>query len=328
MQPVINSSPASKKSFPNGTMIKLIVSTSLIIWLASQINLEKVWHHIQNLNKGILFLVTILLWLTLITVSKRWQLVVRLGNDPETPYPPLSSLTEATFIGAFFNQFLPSSVGGDFYRILAIRRFGASLGKAVSGVIFDRLWGFLSLGILCIFALPAEAELLLDSDLKWPLLITMMLFGSIVTGGIILLFIPAKAYEYSFWRSFLPFIHMVRQLKHQKKVFINLLATAIVASIFLILGLQVLMFAFHIPLLWWQGAAILPVVMLLTSLPVSFAGWGLREGAMILALGIYGVAQEKAMALSLVYGLLQIISGFPGFILWVLQKKKLPPHCS
>jgi hypothetical protein len=80
--------------------------------------------------------------------------------------------------------------------------------------------------------------------------------------------------------------------------------------------------------LWWQGAAILPVVMLLTSLPVSFAGWGLREGAMILALGIYGVAQEKAMALSLVYGLLQIISGFPGFILWVLQKKKLPPHCS
>jgi uncharacterized membrane protein YbhN (UPF0104 family) len=81
--------------------------------------------------------------------------------------------------------------------------------------------------------------------------------------------------------------------------------------------------AFDVPLTWGQGVVILPVVLLLTSLPISFAGWGLREGAMIIALGVYGVTQETALALSLVYGILHLVSGVPGLVLWVLEKRRL-----
>jgi uncharacterized membrane protein YbhN (UPF0104 family) len=85
------------------------------------------------------------------------------------------------------------------------------------------------------------------------------------------------------------------------------------------------MFGFDIPLTWGQGAAILPVVMLLTSLPISFAGWGLREGAIIIALGVYGVPQETALALSLVYGVLQLFSAIPGLALWIWEKRRVKP---
>lgn len=305
-------------------LLKLFVSGGLIAWLMSEIEIAKVWAVIQHLHGGILGFVLVLLWLTVFAIAKRWQLVVRLGGIEA----PLSSLTEAAFIGAFFNQFLPSSVGGDFFRILAVRRQGASLNEAVTGVFMDRLFGFISLGILCALMVPTEGHALISSDLKWPFLITMLLWISVLGGGLLLLLIPRTWHHYFFIRPFSPLIEMTRCALYHKALFFSVLLGSLATSFFLISGLQVLMIAFDVPLTWGQGVVILPVVLLLTSLPISFAGWGLREGAMIIALGVYGVAQETALALSLVYGALHLVSGIPGLVLWVLEKRRLKPALS
>jgi hypothetical protein len=290
----------------------------------NKIDIAKVWEVIQDLHGGILGLVLALIWVTLFAIAKRWQLVVRLGGIDV----PLPNLTEATFIGAFFNQFLPSSVGGDFFRILAVRRQGASLNEAVTGVFMDRLFGFISLGILCLLIIPAEGQVLMDSDLKWPFLLTMLLLAGVFGGGLLLLFVPKSWHTYFFIRPFHSVIEMTQGAWRHKALFLSILLSSLVASILLISGLQILMIAFDIPLTWEQGVVILPVVMLLSSLPISFAGWGLREGAMIIALGVYGVSQEKALALSLVYGVLHLVSGVPGLVLWVLEKRRLKPVAS
>jgi glycosyltransferase 2 family protein len=308
-------------SIPWGALLKTFVSGGLIVWLLNNIDITKVWAVIQHLHGGILALVLAFIWLTLFAIAKRWQLIVRLGGIKA----PLSSLTRVTFIGAFFNQFLPSSVGGDFFRILAVRQHKASLTEAVTGVFMDRLFGFISLGILCALVVPAEGQLLIDSDLKWPFLVTMFLLLSVLGGGSLLLLIPKAWYAYAFIRPFCFLIEMTRRAFSQKVLFLSILFGSLISSIFLISGLQMLMIAFDIPLTWAQGVVILPVVLLLTSLPISFAGWGLREGAMIIALGIYGVPQETALALSLVYGVLHLISGLPGLLLWVLEKRRLKP---
>ena len=311
----------SSFSVPWGMLLKTLVSAGLIIWLLSEIDAAKVWTVIHDLHKGILALVLAIIWITLLAIAKRWQLIVRsAGIDM-----PLSSLTEATFIGAFFNQFLPSSVGGDFFRILAVRRYGASLNTAVTSVFMDRLLGFISLGILCLLVIPAEGQVLLDSDLKWPFLVTLFLLAGVFGGGFFLLLIPRRGHSYALFRPFHPAIEALQSAWGQKGLFLSMLMTSLIASILVILGLQVLMVAFDIPLTWGQGAAILPVVLLLTSLPISFAGWGLREGAIILALGVYGVPQETALALSLIYGVLHLASALPGLVLWILEKRRSRP---
>lgn len=318
------STTASSSSFPWGIFLKTLVSGGLIAWLMSKVEITKVWGVIQNLHEGLLGLVLVIILVTLLAIAKRWQLVVRLGSMDV----PLFSLTEATFIGAFFNQFLPSSVGGDFFRILAVRRYGASLNEAVTGVLMDRLFGFISLGILCLLIIPAEGQVLIGSDLKWPFLLTMLLLGGVFGGGLLLLFVPLSWHAYFFIRPFSSIIEMTQRAWRQRSLLLSILLSSLVASILLISGLQVLMVAFDIPLTWGQGVVILPVVMLLTSLPISFAGWGLREGAMVVALGVYGVPQEKALALSLVYGVLHLVSGVPGLILWLLEKRRLKPALS
>ena len=321
---MIATSTTSPSSIPWGVFIKILVSGGLIAWLASKIEIAKVWAAIQHLHGGILGFVLGLIWLTLFAIAKRWQLVVRLG-DIEAP---LLDLTKATFIGAFFNQFLPSSVGGDFFRILAVHRQGASLNEAITGVFMDRLLGFISLGILCVLVVPTEGRVLMDSDLKWPFLITVLLLLSVVGGGLLLLLIPRTWHHYFFIRPFSLLIEMTRRVLCHKALFFSVLLSSLVSSLFLISGLQVLMIAFDIPLTWGQGVVILPAVLLLTSLPISFAGWGLREGAMIIALGVYGVSQETALALSLVYGVLHLVSGIPGLALWVLEKRRSRPALS
>ena len=64
--------------------------------------------------------------------------------------------------------------------------------------------------------------------------------------------------------------------------------------------------------------AILPFVTLVAALPVSFGGWGVREGAFIFALGLSGVPQEAAFMLSVHIGLLSLfataLAGVPALL--------------
>src|SRR5204863_2094326 len=62
------------------------------------------------------------------------------------------------------------------------------------------------------------------------------------------------------------------------------------------------------------GAAlvVIPAVMLVSMAPISFAGWGVREGAMIFGLGLLGIAATDALAVSVAFGILQLLLGLPG----------------
>ena len=54
--------------------------------------------------------------------------------------------------------------------------------------------------------------------------------------------------------------------------------------------------------------------------PISIAGWGVREGAMVIMLGLVGISSESALALSLLYGIILTIVGLAGGILWLIEK--------
>jgi hypothetical protein len=59
--------------------------------------------------------------------------------------------------------------------------------------------------------------------------------------------------------------------------------------------------------------------MLATTLPISIAGWGVREGAMVAAFGLIGVSQEGAVVLSLLAGILAVVACLPGGLIWLMS---------
>ena len=73
---------------------------------------------------------------------------------------------------------------------------------------------------------------------------------------------------------------------------------------------------------------LIPLVTLVTVLPISIAGWGLRESAMVVALGMIGVSASAAFSLSLLQGLVAMASGVPGGLLWLSMRGMAPRAAS
>jgi hypothetical protein len=63
----------------------------------------------------------------------------------------------------------------------------------------------------------------------------------------------------------------------------------------------------------------MPPVMLIASLPISISGWGVREGAMMVAFGLLDVPKEAALALSVQFALLGYLAATPGALAWLIE---------
>jgi glycosyltransferase 2 family protein len=64
---------------------------------------------------------------------------------------------------------------------------------------------------------------------------------------------------------------------------------------------------------------VVPPVAFIQLLPVSLAGWGVREIALVVALGSFGVPAEAALAISVMMGFCLILIGLPGGLIWLAK---------
>ena len=62
---------------------------------------------------------------------------------------------------------------------------------------------------------------------------------------------------------------------------------------------------------------LIPPVILITTIPISIAGWGVREGAMVAVLAYAGISEGDAFILSLLLGISILIASLPGGLIWI-----------
>ena len=98
---------------------------------------------------------------------------------------------------------------------------------------------------------------------------------------------------------------------------------SIVAQVFFVLGVYVLSFGIEM-----EGSihsitflALLPVLALVSSLPISFGGWGLREGAFVYGLGLIGYSMEGAFLLSVQVGVVTMLAPMVYLFPYMLRRE-------
>ena len=104
------------------------------------------------------------------------------------------------------------------------------------------------------------------------------------------------------------------------------LALAILAGTVLVIWLIAESIAADLSLL--HCIVLVPPVILISMIPISIAGWGVREGAMVVALGFVDVPAADALVISLAFGILLIAAGLPGGVLWLLSGQRVRPENS
>jgi uncharacterized protein (TIRG00374 family) len=250
----------------------------------------------------------------------RWWAVMR---AIETPLPWFE-LTKLFWIGGFFSQALPSSVGGDPIRIYMAYKDGLPLSKAINGVMLERVVTIIGLTILAIAVQPWFVPKLNAETQMLTLTVLAMLGAGTIFGVIVLLYLDRLPEALSKFRI----VRGMNALAADSRLLFLRLKGAVLASIFGILthvniSLCVFFLAMSIgvDVTWLDCMVLMPLVILVTTLPISIAGWGVREGAMVTAFALVGVPGEGALVLSLMLGILGIVMMIPGGGFWLIRRK-------
>jgi len=301
---------------------KLAVTGSLIYWVVlPKIDLDAAIDRMDRLSPGLLLIAGALIFFqNAIVVAWRWERVVAAIDRALPPW----RLLKTTIITLFFNQVLPSTVGGDGMRIWFLRGMGRTIGVAIRSVVIDRLIGFFGLLLL-----GFGGSLYLMARIEEPGPVWVVALVSL--GGLVLIALAPSLVSTLTWPPF----DRIRQALETLAREVNLLARdrprlarLVGASILGQLALATAVFCLardlEVPLDLLGAVAVVPGVMVASSIPISIAGWGVREAAMIVGLGLLGVGQSDAAIISIGFALLVLIFGLLGGLVWVVRGSPKP----
>ncbi len=296
--------------------LKIAVSVTLIWFLLGHIDIASARDRLFEVDSVMLALAVAVMVFQLVLVVLRWQAVLIALDEPI----PFIKALQTYYIGLFFNQTLPSSVGGDAVRIYRSYRNGLTLRGAINGVMLERAATVVALIILVLLTQPFFLPRVGETNAAW-LLPAVLLFAVVAISGLaVLMFLDRIPSSFHHWR-------LVRGLAFlaadTRRVFLNPLSAlrslgwSVVGHLNITLAVYILALGIGLDVTWVDCIALIPPVILVTTLPISIAGWGVREGAMVAAFGLVGVPSEGALVLSLLFGLIGIITSLPGGLVWL-----------
>lgn len=287
---------------------KYLISFGLLTFLLFQMDLSALLQQSTEINVWLLLLSLVFVVCQILFLNLRWHYLVNTGR-PKIPFETSSLINIA---GYFANLLFITSVGGIIAKSALAVRHGLSITESVFATFLDRFMTLLALLIFAIIGLPFLQGVIEDNFL---ITLTLMVTGIVATVAISLI-----ALRSGLLRNFIlsnrkrsKIVAVLRNTVENyplmtKVTFFSIAAqTAFILSVFtLSLGIE----NAHQTAQILEFLALMPVLMLISSLPISFGGWGVREGAFILGLSLVGFSMESAFFLSVQVGLVTLIAPF------------------
>ena len=301
--------------------IRPVVSVALLILLFSLlVDIDDVWTAIvQARPEGIAMAIALII-LALIVSAIKWGILLR----AQVASISLPYLFNTYLIGLFFNNFLPTNIGGDVARITDIAKRTGKAPEAVASVVGERLISGLAL------ALTAMIGLLLSPQVSAQ-------FAPIV-GGLILFFVVAMGL-FASRRAKRIISSVIRRLLGPKWFDrIGRVAGSIALAIrnpSTFLWAMFWSFAFHLTLVLVNYAIFIglnislplisfvlyvPIIAAIQLVPVSVNGFGVREVAYVYFFGTVGVSSAGAAAAALLFGILVMLVSLPGGLIFASRR--------
>lgn len=287
---------------------KLAISLALLGMILFSVDINLVIERLSSVSAGAGSIASLVILVAIVVRAYRWQ-VITLAYGATLSLWMSFQLVQ---IGNFVGQVLPASIGGDVARAWGGYRAGLAWRVAIHTIILDRMFGFGTLLIITFLAVLGLFSLVDDTAVLVGLA-SLALGGFLVLAGIVLL---DKAVAWLPWGKFRQ--EVVFLLSDARKFISNWPASVpvTVASMLIhllsIVAVLVLASGIGVSVQLFKLALLLPPVIFLAMMPFSLAGWGVREGAMVFALGYIGVPREEALALSVLTGIITAIVALPG----------------
>lgn len=277
-----------------------ILSSGLFVWLLVRQDWQTALENLRRMPVWLWPVSLLLIILGMLLNAWRWLILLRAQSVPV----PAGEVVKTVFAGAFASNFLPSTIGGDAFRILSLLRFMPNQTLALASVVMDRGLNVIAYLSYLPFALTVLGS---PAGLIGRFMFSVPLPSSWIKkiGGLLGRFRDQIWQTFSIW---------ARQPKT--------IAAALIISWFSILVVLVAFWllaqGLGMPVTLFQVIGVSVISYLITMLPVSINGYGLRE---VTETSLYlsaGATLEQSLALVLIARLFMLIETLPG-ALWLTQ---------
>jgi uncharacterized membrane protein YbhN (UPF0104 family) len=277
---------------------KVAASFGFLAWLIARVEPAKLWTTFSAMRPLPLALFVLVVALTAVLRVESWRIVLRARGVRAR----LGAIADAFFTGYFYGTFIPSSLGADAARAVALTRVGAvPLAEATASVVAVNVAGLVALALLVASAgIALQLGGLGDAVTAFAVAgaigglgTVALIFAGVKPGPMLRLRLGAAAYRrirdtLAALREYLPRPVLWRLLAACGGIQLLLVLTHYTAS--LALGLD-------IP--FWAFGAVAPLAIVARMLPLSVSGLGLQQGIYVALFLRLGVPAAEALAVSL-----------------------------
>lgn len=324
------------------TAVKAVISLGLMAYLFYRFLSDPqdravLFETLTTANYWYLILALVLYVLAVVTNAVKWYILLRAQGIPV----PLRAVTNYTFVGFFFNNFLPANVGGDVMRGLGLARYTERSAEAAVSVIVDRIIGLAAFmftavvaALIAVNVVPRQSQTddnALIQNLIQVEIVSVVGMAVIVGGFAVLLSHRLRKwvgllFDISFLKPLQPIYQRISDAfdayRHQYGALFwafcvgvgTVLLTGIV-DVAIVAGLHgeispIYIFLFN------------PIIAVTLIAPISIGGLGAMSALYVYFYGLVGVPQTLAFALSLIKQAITYLGSLPGGVLWLKNRDR------
>jgi len=306
-------------------LMKLAVSLALLGYLFSTTDMGALARRLRQ-GDTLLLGVAMVFYVAMLALSAwRWHVLLQAQGSPA----PLRELSASYLVATFFNNFLPSNIGGDLIRVRDSSRFTGSTTASLAVVAVDRILGFVALYSVALAAYVAGTGTTRGLLGATPLLAGL---GVVFAGLAYLFFRPGTA------RNLMKLTRLnhkswARERFETVQAAVHAYRNALPAVMAAYLGsvmLQVLLVGFYYAIAHALDIALplsvcllmVPLCTLIQAVPISFNGWGIRETVFIVYFTQVGLSRDSALAFSLVGAGFIVLLSLSGAVVWTSRGRR------
>jgi hypothetical protein len=297
-------------------LFRILVTGVIFALIFRSIDLNVAWATLKQLDPALLCLALLMQFASTNAAILRWHLLMQNLRMPQ----PFGFYWRSYFKGMFFNQALPTSIGGDALRVVDVYKRGFRKRDALHGVLLDRGIGLAALLLLNVVANAFDPTLFPRQIYH---LINLVALAGLV--GFCALLLPCHLSWFHGTNAWLSLIRNLSRSLNQAfcRQRVPLATLSILTHLFTMFCICATGRAVGLDYSLLTYFIVVPPALLFTLIPVSLAGWGVREGAMVALFSLIGGDTAAILTVSILYGLMLALISIPGLIVFLGGRKQL-----
>lgn len=304
-------------------LAKLAVGLGLMAFVLRNTSLSAVWQMLRRVQP--VWLMAAFAANVVVMAVSVWRWRILLGAQHVTV--TTRTLSESYWVALFFNNFLPSNIGGDVVRIADTSRVAGSRTLATTVILVDRVLG--AFALLTVGAVGAVGARALGVDIPgtgWleagalavlaaciPLFVAPRLLDALLS--------PLRAMGHPWILERLTMLqNALGRFRSRPSSLVGALAGAVVVQLVIVAFYALAARSLSIPLPVVMAGVLVPVALAVQMAPVSINGFGVREAVFSFFFARFGLGVEAGVAVSLLGTALIMMFSLGGGALFLLRR--------